>query len=105
MRTLACRMKRYPKGKKKKKRQQQLTGATEECDSEDEESDLEKGSFKQRGEQYGPHDLFPPEAENETPGKWVESASETISAFVNDPAFTFSRVRIAWTVGRSIVCV
>ena len=70
----------------------QLTGATAECDSEDEESDIRKGSFKQRGEQYGPHDLFPPDAENETPGEWVESASEAISAFVNDPAFTFSKV-------------
>ena len=70
----------------------ELEGIAPEGDAEDaEESDIRKGTFKQKGEQFAAQDLYPADAENKAPGKWIETASESISAFVNDPAFTFTK--------------
>ena len=61
---------------------------TLEEDSEDaEEGDIRSGTLLRKGEQFAAADLYPKEMEDEAPGEWVKSASESISGFVNDPAF------------------
>ena len=57
-----------------------------------EESDIRNEDTHPKSEKFTPADLYSAQMGDETPGEWLNSASEAINKFINDPDFLFAKV-------------